>query len=40
MRASGALYNGSDKGRIYRVTPTSTSKMNWCRQGRYKIERA
>lgn len=27
---SGALYNGSDKGRIYRITPTSSSKMNWC----------
>ena len=27
---SGALYNGSDKGRIYRITPTSTAKMNWC----------
>ena len=27
---SGALYNGSDKGRIYRITPTSTPKMNWC----------
>lgn len=27
---SGALYNGSDKGRIYRITPTSTAKMSWC----------
>ncbi|MEP7228888.1 MAG: PVC-type heme-binding CxxCH protein [Ginsengibacter sp.] len=27
---SGALYNGSDKGRIYRVTPVSVAKMNWC----------
>lgn len=27
---SGALYNGSDKGRIYRVTPTDAAKMNWC----------
>ncbi len=27
---SGALYNGSDKGRIYRVTPVNTPKMNWC----------
>ncbi len=27
---SGALYNGSDKGRIYRITPTNTEKMNWC----------
>ena len=27
---SGALYNGSDKGRIYRVTPASSPKMNWC----------
>jgi len=26
---SGALYNGSDKGRIYRITPTSATKMNW-----------
>src|SRR4051812_181609 len=30
VNKSGALYNGADKGRIYRVTPTSTSKMNWC----------
>lgn len=30
VNESGALYNGSDKGRIYRVTPTSTSKMKWC----------
>ncbi len=30
VNESGALYNGSDKGRIYRITPTSTSKMNWC----------
>jgi len=30
VNESGALYNGSDKGRIYRVTPTSASKMNWC----------
>lgn len=27
---SGALYNGSDKGRIYRITPTNAAKMNWC----------
>jgi len=27
---SGALYNGSDKGRIYRVTPVGVAKMNWC----------
>ena len=27
---SGALYNGADKGRIYRITPTSTPKMDWC----------
>jgi putative membrane-bound dehydrogenase-like protein len=27
---SGALYNGSDKGRIYRVTPIDAAKMNWC----------
>lgn len=25
---SGALYNGSDKGRIYRITPTNTSSLN------------
>ncbi|MEO8710772.1 MAG: PVC-type heme-binding CxxCH protein [Parafilimonas sp.] len=29
---SGALYNGSDKGRIYRITPTNAAKMNWCSQ--------
>jgi putative membrane-bound dehydrogenase-like protein len=27
---SGALYNGSDKGRIYRVTPTTAGAMDWC----------
>ncbi|QEC66763.1 dehydrogenase [Panacibacter ginsenosidivorans] len=27
---SGALYNGHDKGRIYRVTPANAAKMNWC----------
>ncbi len=27
---SGELYNGSDKGRIWRVTPTNAPKMNWC----------
>lgn len=27
---SGALYNGHDKGRIYRITPTSAARMNWC----------
>lgn len=26
---SGALYNGSDKGRIYRITPTDAAPMNW-----------
>ena len=26
VNKSGALYNGSDKGRIYRVTPTSMQK--------------
>jgi len=30
--ASGKLYEGSDKGRIYRVTPTGTSALNWCGQ--------
>ncbi len=29
---SGSLYNGSDKGRIYRITPTNAAKMNWCSQ--------
>jgi len=27
---SGALYNGSDKGRIYRITPDNAGKMDWC----------
>jgi len=27
---SGELYNGSDKGRIWRVTPTGAAKMDWC----------
>ncbi|MEO6290529.1 MAG: PVC-type heme-binding CxxCH protein [Ginsengibacter sp.] len=26
---SGALYNGAEKGRIYRITPTATPKMDW-----------
>lgn len=26
---SGALYEGTDKGRIYRITPKSGLKMNW-----------
>ena len=29
VNKSGALYNGADKGRIYRVTPEATTKMNW-----------
>ena len=32
VNKSGALYNGSDKGRIYRVTPVNANKMNWCSQ--------
>ncbi|SHH29067.1 putative membrane-bound dehydrogenase domain-containing protein [Chryseolinea serpens] len=32
VAASGKLYEGSDKGRIYRVTPTGTSPLNWCGQ--------
>lgn len=27
---SGELYNGSDKGRIWRVSPAGAAKMNWC----------
>ncbi len=30
INKSGALYNGSDKGRIYRITPTGTEGINWC----------
>ena len=26
---SGALYNGTDKGRIYRITPKGTKPLNW-----------
>ncbi|WP_235114628.1 PVC-type heme-binding CxxCH protein [Cyclobacterium qasimii] len=26
---SGALYNGTDQGRIYRITPKGTSKIDW-----------
>lgn len=26
---SGALYNGTDKGRIYRITPKGTSPIDW-----------
>jgi putative membrane-bound dehydrogenase-like protein len=29
---SGALYNGADQGRIYRITPSNTPPMNWCGQ--------
>ncbi|MDP4251489.1 MAG: dehydrogenase [Bacteroidota bacterium] len=29
---SGALYNGEDRGRIYRITPANAPKMNWCTQ--------
>jgi len=27
---SGALYNGSEKGRIYRIVPAGASSMKWC----------
>lgn len=27
---SGALYNGSNQGRIYRISPKGTPAMNWC----------
>ena len=27
---SGALYNGSRQGRIYRIAPTGAPKMQWC----------
>ncbi len=30
VNRSDSLYNGSDKGRIYRVTPVNAGKMNWC----------
>src|SRR5690606_34549146 len=26
---SGALYNGTDKGRIYRITPKGTAPIDW-----------
>ncbi len=29
---SGELYKGSEKGRIYRITPTSSPTLNWCSQ--------
>ena len=29
INQSGALYNGKDKGRIYRITPKSGLKMDW-----------
>ena len=32
---SGQLYNGSDMGRIYRIIPTATGKLNWC--GKLKL---
>lgn len=30
VNQSGALYNGSQQGRIYRITPTGTPAMDWC----------
>ncbi len=30
VNKSGALYNGSRQGRIYRITPTGTPPMDWC----------
>lgn len=38
VNKSGALYNGSDKGRLYRITPTGTKKMDWC--GKLKLAEA
>ena len=35
VNQSGALYNGSDRGRIYRITPIASAEMNWC--GRLQI---
>ncbi len=32
VNKSDALYNGADKGRIYRITPVGAGKMNWCSQ--------
>lgn len=29
VNQSGALYNGADKGRIYRITPRGTPPMDW-----------
>lgn len=29
VNKSGALYNGSDKGRIYRITPKGTGRAQW-----------
>ena len=29
MMQSGALYNGMDKGRIYRISPENMTSMNW-----------
>ena len=29
---SGDLYKGTDKGRIYRITPKNSPTMNWCSQ--------
>lgn len=33
---SGALYNGADMGRIYRITPVNAASMNWCSQLKLK----
>lgn len=35
---SGALYNGHDKGRIYRISPVNAPAMNWC--SNLKLEEA
>jgi len=36
VNQSGALYNGSQQGRIYRITPNGTPPMDWC--GKLKLD--
>ncbi len=36
VNKSGALYNGSRQGRIYRITPSGTPAMDWC--GKLNLE--
>ncbi len=38
VNQSGALYNGAQQGRIYRITPNGTPPMDWC--GKLKLDQS